>query len=146
MGTAVVCLVVCDVLMGIWMELDGELDVKLGRRCRGCERGSACDSPIKLSTGNPSWKGFRDIPVKYRSRLTRRRCCMSSSLYTSFSRDIRIKSCSVSTRRLRSASFSLLRASKIISEVGSTPFLFSKCASWGPVLVSWGDALPLPFT
>ena len=66
MGTAVVCLVVCDELTGIWMELEGELDVKLGRRCKGCESGSDCGKPIKLSTGSPSWKPFRLI------RLSRR--------------------------------------------------------------------------
>ena len=56
MGRAVACRVGCAPLVvgGMWMELEGELEVKLERRCVGCERGSVCWIPMRLSTGRPS--------------------------------------------------------------------------------------------
>ncbi len=51
---------------------------------------------------------------------TRRLCWISSSLYISLSRVIRINSRSVSTKRLRRCSFSRRMASSMSSELGAT--------------------------
>ena len=56
-GTADACLTGWVELDGMWTELEGELPV-LDRRCIGWENGSDCCSPIRLSTGSPSYRAL----------------------------------------------------------------------------------------
>jgi len=84
-------------------EVEGDEALEDERRCVGWKYGSCADNPIRLSTGSPN----------------RRLCWINSSLYISLSRDIRMNSRSVSTRRLRSCSFSRRMASSMSSELGA---------------------------
>lgn len=61
----------------------------------------------------------RDEREKQHQELTLRRCCISSSLYSSFSLEVLMYSLSVFTSLFLSSSFSLLIASSIISALGS---------------------------
>jgi hypothetical protein len=141
---------------GSTTDVEGEDVFENDRLCVGWKYGSWADKPMRLSTGRPNYRARRKQPTKKGQEVgtnvmktyhTRRLCWISSSLYISLSRVIRINSRSVSTRRLRRCSFSRRMASSMSSELGASGLgRRRRVGDWVPSPLTPVLLVPLPLS